>query len=212
MIDFLTSGFSELMRFVNQIPGGYIYLFLFGIAFMENIFPPIPGDTFTIIGGYLAATGKLALVPTATVILLGTVASVMVVYYIGYHGGHEYLARKNFRIFSADDLARVDRWFARHGTGTLLASRFIVGGRMAIALGAGISKYPPGPMLLYSTISSVLFHGLLIALAYGLNAYVDSIVDGFNWYNKIILAILAVVVILWLGFITRRIWHDRKKA
>jgi len=212
MIDFITAGFSDLMRVVNQIPGGYIYLFLFGIAFIENIFPPIPGDTFTIIGGYLAATGKLALIPTAALIMLGTVTSIMVVYYIGYHGGHEYLARKNFRIFSTDDLARVDRWFARHGAGTLLLSRFIVGGRVAIALGAGISKYPPERMLLFSTISSLFFHGLLIALAYGLNAYVDSIVDGFNWYNKIILAILAVVVILWLGFVVKRIWYERKKA
>lgn len=212
MIEFLTAGFSDLMRTVNQIPGGYIYFFLFGIAFMENLFPPIPGDTFTIIGGYLAATGKLALIPTVAVILLGTVSSVMVVYLIGYHGGHEYLARKNFRIFSVEDLAKVDRWFARHGAGTLLVSRFIVGGRVAIALGAGISKYPPERMLLFTTISTVVFQGLLVGLAYILHASVDSLVDGFNWYNKIILAVLAVVVILWLGFVVKRVWHERKSA
>lgn len=212
MIEFITAGFSELTRIVNQVPGAYIYLFLFGIAFLENIFPPIPGDTFTIVGGYLAATGKLALIPTVAVILLGTVSSIMVVYFIGYHGGHEYLARKNFRLFSTADLARVDRWFSRHGAGTLLVSRFIVGGRVAIALGAGISKYPPGRMLLFSTVSSIVFHGLLVGSAYILHASVDSLVNGFNWYNKILLAALIAVVILWLGFVIKRVWHERKNA
>ncbi len=212
MMEFLTAGFSELMRVVDQIPGGYIYLFLFGIAFIENIFPPIPGDTFTIIGGYLAATGKLSLFPTIGVILLGSMASIMLVYYIGYHGGHEYLVRKNFRIFSVADLARVDRWFARHGAGTLLASRFVVGGRVAIALGAGISKFPPKRMFTYSLLSSLVFQGLLVALAYGLNAYIDSIVTGFNWYSKIILVILSAAVILWLILAVRRIVYEKRKA
>lgn len=212
MIEFLNAGFAELMRIVDQIPGGYIYLFLFGMAFLENIIPPIPGDTFTIIGGYLAASGKLSLFPTLGVILLGSLASIMLVYYIGYRGGHEYLVRKNFRLFSVADLARVDRWFARHGAGTLLASRFVIGGRVAIALGAGISKFPPKWMLLYSLVSSLVFQGLLVALAYGLNAYIDSIVAGFNWYSKIILVILAVVVILWLILAVKRIVYEKRKA
>ena len=212
MIEFLTASFYDLLRMVNAIDPLYIYLTLFIIAFIENIIPPIPGDTFTIIGGYLAATGKLHLFATFLIIMSGTMLSIMLVYYVGYRGGHEYFARKDFRFFSVADLARVDRWFARHGAGTLLVSRFVVGGRVAIALASGISKYPPALMFTYSLISSMLFHGILIFLAYAADAYVDNLVDGFNSYSKIVLAILAAALILWLVVVVRRSLYAKRKA
>ena len=212
MLDFLSAGFDKLLAMVDTIHPVYLYLMLFGIAFLENIFPPIPGDTFTLVGGYLAATGKLLLVPTFISITLGTISSVMLVYMLGYRGGHEYFYRKNFRFFNKDDLARVDDLFRRFGVLTLLFSRFIVGARVMVAVGAGISKYPPGRMFVLSYISGALFHGILIGLAYLLYAYIDNIVEGFNIYSKIVLVIFGALVILWLIIIVRRLKDGRKKA
>lgn len=211
MFEFLFSGFQELLAFVDRTDPQYIYLLLFLIAFTENIIPPIPGDTFTIIGGYLAAIGKLSLAPTFLFILAGTMSSIMVVYAIGYRVGRGRLAQSNSRLFSRGDMARVQGWFDRFGAGILLASRFVVGARVAIAAGAGVSRYPTLPMAFYSLISSALFHGALIALAYGMRAYIDRLQVGFDIYSKIILVIVTVVVIIWITFIVRRFMHDRKK-
>jgi len=212
MIESLSSGFTQLIALINNIDPLYIYFILYGMAFMENIVPPIPGDTFTIIGGYLAAAGTLDLAPTFLCITAGTLSSIMVVYWVGYRGGREFIQRKNYRIFSAMDLERVDGWFEKYGAGILIASRFVVGGRVAIALGAGLSKYPTVRMAVYSYISSVLFHGALIALAYLMHSYIDRLVEGFNVYSKIILAILGVLVILWIILIIRRIRHGQSKV
>ncbi|MEE9443489.1 MAG: DedA family protein [candidate division Zixibacteria bacterium] len=212
MIEFLSAGFNEMLAMVDSVDPLYIYLILFGIAFFENIFPPIPGDTFTIVGGYLAAIGKLSLIPTALFITLGTISSVMLIYILGYRGGKEFFERKNYRFFNARDVNRVDSWFDKYGALTLLVSRFIVGARVAVAIGAGISRYPSPRMFIYSYISGVLFHGVLIALAYLFHAYVDNIVEWFNLYSKIVLVVVGGLVIIWVVFVIRRIIHGRQKT
>ncbi|MCK5125398.1 MAG: DedA family protein [candidate division Zixibacteria bacterium] len=206
------ANFNDLMAMLEAIKPLYIYLILFAIAFIENIFPPIPGDTFTIIGGYLAATGYLALAPTFLAITLGTISSVMVVYALGYRGGHEYFQKKNYKFFNADDLTRVDNLFNKYGAMTLLFSRFVVGARVMIAVAAGISKYPTGRMAVFSYISGVLFHGILIGFAFLLNKYIENITAWFALYSKIVLVIVGAVVILWVIIVIRRFRHGRTKT
>ncbi len=208
MAEFITAGFNELLTFCRTIDPAYIYLVLLAVAFIENIVPPIPGDTMTIVGGYLAAAGQIHVVPLLFAVTLGTTGSVMLIYFLGYKELHDYLERKNLRIFSAQDMMRVESWFRRHGAGTLLISRFIVGARVAIALGAGISKYPAGLMLLYSMVSAVIFHGLLIILAFLTHAYIERLAQGFDIYSKIVLAAVAAAVILWFIFLYRRIRRE----
>lgn len=211
MFEFLSAGFHELLFWIQGIEPGYIYLVLFAAALVENIFPPLPGDTFTIIGGYLAASGRISLAPMFVIIVMGTMSSVMLLYIIGYHGGHEFFERHNFRIFSKSDMARVDRWFNRHGTITLLVSRFIVGGRVAVAFGAGVVKYPTHRMIVYSAISTIIFQGLLVSLAYLMHAYVDRVAEGFDLYSKIVLAVIIALVILWFVFLIRRFRNEREE-
>jgi membrane protein DedA with SNARE-associated domain len=211
MDHFFSSGFHELLLWAQTIEPGYIYLVLFLVALVENLFPPIPGDSFTLIGGYLAASGKISLIPMFLIIAMGTMSSVMLLYIIGFNGGHKFFERHNFRIFTQSDLARVDRWFTRHGAFTLLISRFIVGGRVAVAFGAGVAKYPASRMALYSSLSTIIFQGLLVSLAYLMHAYVDRVAEGFNLYSKIVLAVIITLVILWFIFLFRRFRHERKQ-
>lgn len=212
MLEFISSSFNELLILVERTNPVYIYLVLFGMAFLENIFPPLPGDTFTIVGGYLAAAGKISLSLTLTAVTIGTMLSVMTVYCLGYRHGREYFSRRRFRFFNAGDIRRVQRWFGRFGFWTVLFSRFVVGGRVAIAIGAGMSKYPTVRMTLFSLASTVLFHGSLIALAFLMHAYISELVIGFNIYSKIILVILVALVIIWVVFLVRRIKHGKEKA
>ena len=212
MLDFITASFNELLQFVTGVEPVYIYIILFTIAFVENIFPPIPGDTFTLVGGYMAASGQLDVKIVLLCITLGTLASVMLIYYLGRKGGREFLIRKNLKIFSIKDLDNVQIWFGRYGAWTLLFSRFIVGARVAVAFAAGLSYYPPWRMALLSYISAILFHGLLVILAYIMHAYIDRLTEWFNLYNKIILAIVILLVILWLVVLIRRYRNGGKQT
>jgi len=212
MFELISSGFNELLALVENINPVYIYLILFGMAFLENLFPPLPGDTFTIIGGYLAAAGKLNWQTTLGAVSLGTILSVMLIYYWSYHHGRGYFIRKRLRIFNAYDIRRVRRWFDRFGVWTLVFSRFVVGGRVAIALGAGMSQYRPLPMTVFSLISALLFHGFLIALSFLMYAYISRLVAGFDLYAKIILVIVGAVIIIWTIIVIRRYLNARSKT
>jgi len=212
MWEFLSSGFSELLTTVDGIRPEYIYLILFAVAFIENIFPPFPGDTFTLIGGYLAATGRLDVWLTLVIVTAGTVASIMLVYYFGYHHGRDYFMRKRFRLFGASDIGKVDGWFDRYGVWTLICSRFLIGGRVGIAIASGISRYPTGKMVVFSSISSLLFGGMLVALAYFMHAYIGKVAGGFELYSKIILAVVGLMVILWIIVWIRRLKNAKKET
>lgn len=212
MIETISSGFDSLLTLIESIQPAYIYLILFGIAFMENIVPPIPGDTFTLIAGYLAALGKLSAVPAFAVITSGTIASVMLIFMLGYRGGWEFFERRKFKVFDIKDMQAVNRWFAKYGALTMLFSRFVVGGRVAIAIGAGIAKYSPTRMFVYSYISGILFHGVLFVLAYMFHAYIESLADGFNIYSKIIVIIVTGLVLAWLVLLVKRLIYGRKSA
>ncbi len=212
MWDLITAGFDELLLFISNTPTGYIYLILFSVAFIENIFPPFPGDTFTIIGGYLAALGKLNAFLTLGAVCAGTLLSVLLIYYISLRHGRAFFTRREYKIFNFDDIARVQRWFARFGAWTLIFSRFVVGGRVAIAAAAGMGGYPAGRMTIYSLVSAILFHGTLIALAFLMYAYIDDLVAGFNVYGKIILVIVSILIILWFALWIYRVRHGKKNT
>ena len=55
----------------------WVYLVLFAACFIENLFPPFPGDSFIIAAGGLVALQRLDLTLTAATILVGGVSSVM---------------------------------------------------------------------------------------------------------------------------------------
>ncbi len=212
MLDLISAGFDKLLIFTDNLSPLHIYLFLLLMAFLENVFPPVPGDTCTIAAGYLAATGKLELFATLAVISLGTISSVMLVYIIGWYNGRAFLSRHPSIWFRQRDLKRVDSLFASYGDAVMLLSRFIVGIRVAIAVAAGVGKYPPGRMLFYTVLSTLAFHGLLIGIAYLLYHSISGVVTGVSIYSKIILALAAILVILWVILIMRRFMYERKKV
>lgn len=211
-MDHLGNVFNEVVRYLSHIEPVYIYLFLFSFAFAENILPPIPGDVFTLVGGYLSASGKLELIPTFLCITTGTILSVMFVFALGYGGGYRYLAKKNFKFLSLHDMDKMNGWFSRYGAGLFLISRFLVAARVPLALAAGIGRYSPWRMAVYSYISIILFQGILIALAYLMHAYIDELIVGFALYSKIILAILVALIIIWFVSRAWRMWHGRQKT
>ena len=196
--------FNELLDSVFQYGTVWVYAVLFAVCFIENIFPPFPGDMFILAAGGLVAVGRLMPVPALAVIIGGGMTSVMLLYLLGKRYGREYILRKNFRYFNANDIARMDKRLARWGWLVLLFSRFVPGVRSVIALSAGIAQYPLAKMALLSTISYFIFSSLLLIASTKLFANLDSVVRFIALYNKIIWPILIILVLWYVIFKIRR--------
>ncbi|MFZ1682992.1 MAG: DedA family protein [Candidatus Zixiibacteriota bacterium] len=186
----------------------WVYMLLFVACFIENLFPPFPGDSFIIAGGGLVAAGRLALLPTALAIILGGLSSVMILFLVGRNYGHAYFVRKNFKYFTADDVNRMHVRLQKWGALILLVSRFVLGLRSIIAIAAGVAEYPIAKMAIFSAISYALFVSSWMFFGAEVVKNLDAIEYYISTYNLIFWSIVAVLA---LGWLTKRYLDLRKK-
>ncbi|MCP4706541.1 MAG: DedA family protein [candidate division Zixibacteria bacterium] len=183
----------------------WIYAFLFLASFIENIFPPIPGDFITVTGGALAASGRLNIYLVFLMVYAGGILSMMLIYYLGRSRGRDFFMRKNYKIFSRDDIPRLESWFAKRGVLLLIFNRFIVGVRAVIALVAGISRYNPVKKFVFVSISFWIFNGLLLFSSYLFVINFDSVFYYLRLYEKIVWPIIIVILIIFVVIKFRRV-------
>ncbi|HOZ07789.1 MAG TPA: VTT domain-containing protein [candidate division Zixibacteria bacterium] len=171
---------------------GLVYVTLFAACFMENVFPPFPGDSFIAAAGALVGAGRLDLYLSFALVLAGGMSSVMLMYGVGRRYGREYFLVKDYKYFSAADILAFERPLARCGGLLLVCSRFVIGLRSAIALGAGIARYPVRRMAVYSLLSYIVFTAALFYLAMVVVDNLQRIADYFRTYNMIVWPIVGL--------------------
>lgn len=190
----------------------WIYLALIVASFIENIFPPFPGDFFTIAGGALAAAGWLNIFLVFAMVYTGGIGSTMVVYYLGKKYGRTFFMKKNFRFFPVTDIVKMEEWFGRRGGIILVFSRFIVGARAALAIVGGMSRYGGQKFFWLSSISFWIFNGILLFSSYIFVVNFETIAEYFHTYEKIAWPIIIGVIIILVAIKVRNIIRNGKKA
>lgn len=176
----------------------WVYLIIWLACFLENIFPPFPGDTFILAGGALVALDRLEVGWLLAAVNIGGMLSVMLLYYLGRRFGHDFFMRKNYKYFSADDVIRMEARLARHGAWILGLSRFIFGVRSALAISAGIGRYPAIRTAVFSLLSYLAFSSLLIYVAITLIENLDLIEYYLVTYNSIVWPLVVLLAGLWV--------------
>ena len=63
---------NHLVKVVETAPAWVSAVVLFFATWIEYIFPPFPGDTILVAGGFFAARGAISLYVTFTVLVLGS--------------------------------------------------------------------------------------------------------------------------------------------
>ena len=187
----------------------WVYAVIFAACFIENLLPPFPGDSFIVAAGGLVAAGRLEFIPAFLVVLVGGLGSVMILYLFGRNYGRDFFMRKNYKYFSDTDIIRAEEYFGRWGTVILVFSRFVVGFRSALAVGAGISRFGTFKTFVFSLVSYILFAGLLMYTAIKFVENYDVIEKWFKTYNMIIWPILIILLTL---YIIRKTRNARNKG
>ena len=185
-----------------------VYAIIFVACFIENLFPPFPGDTFIAAGGILVGLDRLQLVPTMVVAIVGGLGSVMILHRLGRRLGRDYFIRRNSRYFSANDISKVERTLDRWGALIMVFSRFVVGMRSVLAVVAGIGRFRTLPMLVYSAVSYVIFAGLIMFLSIKLVENVGLLEYYFEAYKLIVWPVVVLAVAM---IVVRKIINVRKR-
>ncbi len=180
-----------------------VYGVLFLSAFVENVFPPIPGDTVTVIGAYFVGTGKLNFWWVYLSTSLGSIAGFMTLFAIAYWLQWQFIERYQPSWVKQSHLDKVETWFQRYGYWIILFNRFLSGARSVISIVAGLSQLNAFLVFFFASVSVLLWNGVLIYLGAFLGKSWEEIIQYVKLYNKTILLMLVVIAGIGIYFYFR---------
>jgi membrane protein DedA with SNARE-associated domain len=185
---------ESILGFAEKFNGFYGYVILCVCAFIENIVPPIPGDTVTVIGGYLAGTGKLNMFGVVLATTIGSFSGFMAMFFLGKYFGSRFFIDRDFFFFSKKNFIKVSEWFEKYGYTVVFCNRFLSGARSVISLFAGITGMNPIKVAVYCFISCFVWNLLLVFAGYKVGENWELILDMLEKYNLIVMFILMVFI------------------
>ena len=185
---------ESLFSFIEQAPPWMVFVTVFLASYIENIFPPIPGDTILIFGAYLVGRGDLSFTTAMITTLLGSVLGFLTLYVAGFKDGRGFFYSKQQTWFSPNSIQRVEVLFEKWGYGVVLINRFLAGLRSVIGLFSGIGKLNIWKVITLSTISSLLWNGTLIWLGSTIGENWEQIGVYLKRYNTTVTILIVIVV------------------
>lgn len=184
----------DLVNLVGTLPLWLSMLLLFFAAWIEYLFPPFPGDTLLVAGGFFVAQGALPLALTFVVLTLGSVSGCLIGWGLGVHG----LGLR--RLIKPAYLERVQKNYERYGIWLILINRFIPGLRGAFMISAGLVKMPVRQIILWGSLSAILWNSALIGLGYLFSDSLEKLLSLMQAYGKTVLVLIGLIFIAWIFF------------
>lgn len=175
-----------------------LYLILFLSAYVENVLPPIPGDTVTIFGAYLVGIGRLDFALVLVVTTAGSLLGFMTLYAIGYRFGRDFFERKNYRLFPREKIIKTETWFRKYGSLVILGNRFLSGVRSVISISSGVARMPWTRVCALALISSTVWNALLISIGYFLGINWETVNRWIGKYNLYAGILIGALLLAWL--------------
>lgn len=192
MLDFIE-------RIFNSIEPGIAYLVLFASAFIENVMPPIPGDTVVVLGAYLVSTGKLEFWPVYITTCTGGLLGFMVMFFIGAKFGRTFFYKKaRAKVFNINKLETVEKWFAKWGYWVIFANRFLSGTRSVISVFAGLFHLKWHIVMILGLFSLLIWNGLLIFAGILIGDNWEQILNYVSNYNKVLIGLTVIAIAAYL--------------
>ena len=192
----------QIIGVLKELPVSLFYCLLGLGAFVENLFPPIPADTFVLLGGALAVSSGVLKVDLIFLTVCSTnIVGALIVYGIGYSYGGPYFQRKRGgKIFNHKQLEELEIFYHRNGLMALFFARFIPGFRVAVPVFAGIVRLSPvKTVVVIGSASAVWYSFLLYAgLVIGENmAAITEFQDRLNLMLGVIAILLTAYATCW---------------
>jgi membrane-associated protein len=162
---------DEPLEDASRTLGGWAYPAVAGFAFLETgafVGLVVPGETAVVVGGVVAERGGVELVPLIGLVWVAAAAGDLVSYLLGRRLGRPFLERHGPRFqLGPDRLARVDRFYERHGGKAVLLGRFTGLIRAVSPFVAGASGLAPRRFVAWSAAGALLWAATFTLVGYG---------------------------------------------
>jgi membrane-associated protein len=173
--------------------GGWAYPAVAGFAFVETaafVGLVAPGETAVVVGGVVAARGEVELLPLIGLVWLAAWAGDLVSFLLGRRLGRPFIVRHGPRLrLGPERLARVERFYARHGGKAVLLGRFAGLVRAVSPFLAGASGLTLRRFLPWSAGGALAWAATFTLVGYGFS---ESFAESGDTAARIALAIAAL--------------------
>lgn len=184
----------------------YGYWAIFAGILLENTGIPIPGETITLVGGFLAGNDELDYFWVLGTAIVGAVLGDSCGYWIGYYGGWPLLTRVGqlFRL-KESQLVQVRDRFADNAAKAVFLGRFIALLRIFAGPLAGIAKMPYLKFLLCNVAGATVWATVMVSLSYLVGKLVP-LEQLIAWAAQFAFVALGVTV----GWIALTYWLEHR--
>ncbi len=190
---------SILEYLSNHPPGAWAGPLLGVIAFVETLFPPVPGDIlFIVISGW-AVSGGFSLAMTALCGVTGCIMASCVLFYVGHKPGKQFVEGWLKRKVDPERIDKAKSLIADRGPVILALSRFIPGIRSLLVLMAGSSGMRFALAAVPISFSAVAWYLLLAAAGSILGSNIqaaEGFLRQFEIWIWIILGIVTLIILI----------------
>lgn len=192
---------------VQDIAREYGYWAVFLGVLLENMGIPIPGETVTLVGGFLAGSDELNVWYVLGAAILGAILGDSGGYLLGYYGGWPLLVRigKLLKVPEKTLVGLRDR-FSQNAGKAVLFGRFVTLLRVFAGPLAGISRMPYPKFLLCNTIGAASWASVMVGLTYFLGQLVPLTVI-MKWTAQF----TGVAFVIVAGWIAVAWWLESRR-
>jgi membrane protein DedA with SNARE-associated domain len=181
----------EAQFIINQL-GTFSYWGIFGISFLANVVLPVPEEITLLALGYLAGTGHISIYYTIPIVIVGLLASDIVMYSLA-RAGNKFVGGI-YNKFFAHRIETKQEWFEAHIEKVIFYSRFMVQLRFIGPFLAGHLKVPFRKFITYELAALVLYVPLFIWSGKYFHSRIVRVIDGVGILRNVILITLGIIV------------------
>lgn len=193
---------------IQEIAHNYGYLAVFLGILLENLGLPLPGETITIAGGFMAGSGELSYWIVLGCALAGATIGGNFGYWIGRYGGWSLLVSIG-RIFRTDEkkLIELKTRFSENAGKTVFVGRFIALLRVFASPLAGVAEMPYIKFMAYNLAGATVWATVMVSLSFfaGRLVPLEQLVA---WAAKFAFAAFLLVV----AWIAIPIWLESRQV
>jgi membrane protein DedA with SNARE-associated domain len=193
---------------IEELAQQYGYWAVFFGILLENLGIPIPGETVTLAGGFLAGSDQLNYWLVLGNAVLGATLGGNFGYWIGRYGGWSLLVGigRIFRI-QEEQLVSLREQFSQNAAKTVFVGRFVALLRIFASPLAGIAEMPYPKFMLYNTLGAIAWASVMVTLSY-VAGQVVPLEKLVAWASRFAIFSFLVVV----AWIVIPLWWESRKV
>lgn len=187
----------EILGFLDR----YGAILLFGVIFLEPLFPPLPSVPFILASGALVGMGKMSWAQSIWIIMTAILLGDLLSFFLGRRFGSGILSFFCKITKEPDSCIRcTEEVFQRYGARYLTVSKFLPGISPLMYPLAGLSGVGLLSFLFYDAVGTLLYGGLYLGLGYFLGDHLEWVLVNVLKIGQTTGGILALTIIGVVGY------------